>query len=83
MIATQVPDRRKPDAEQVSNSIHWHAMTAEQQLAFYRLQGYGYRLLFVRNLLSGPLAIIAQHAQLATISSAGELDLQPYIRLRA
>lgn len=56
MIATQVPDRRKPDADQVSNSIHWHAMTAEQQLAFYRLQGYGYRLLFVRNLLSGPLA---------------------------
>ncbi|WP_241461155.1 hypothetical protein [Shewanella mangrovi] len=60
----------------------WHSLNAEQKMAFYRLQGYGYRLLFIRKMFSGSLAIIAQNQQLATISSDGEVDLQPSITVR-
>ncbi|WP_228729902.1 hypothetical protein [Shewanella avicenniae] len=65
------------------NEEVWHSLNAEQKMALYRLQGYGYRLLFVRQLFAGPLAIIAQFDQLATISSDGAVDLSPSITLRA
>ncbi|MDF0535158.1 hypothetical protein KDN34_01470 [Shewanella yunxiaonensis] len=67
----------------ISRDTFWDAMTPEQKMAYYRLQGYGYRLLFVRQMYSGPLAIVAQHSQLATINWQGDIDLQPEVKLRA
>lgn len=61
---------------------HWANMTAEQKMGFYQLQAWGYRLLFVRNLPQGPLAIIAQDKDIATLDAEGELDTRPKITLR-
>ncbi|QSX41200.1 hypothetical protein [Shewanella cyperi] len=66
----------------LSHEQHWQAMTAEQKLTLYRLQPWGYRLLFVRNQASAPLAIIAQDQTLATLSADGILDTEPGIVLR-
>ncbi|AZQ13135.1 hypothetical protein STH12_04109 [Shewanella khirikhana] len=61
---------------------HWDTMTAEQKMSLYRLQTWGYRLLFVRNLPQGPLAIIAQDKDIATLDADGELNTRPEITLR-
>ncbi len=61
---------------------HWDTMTAEQKMSLYRLQTWGYRLLFVRNLPQGPLAIIAQDKDIATLDADGELNIRPEITLR-
>ncbi|ABL98616.1 DUF4224 domain-containing protein [Shewanella amazonensis] len=61
---------------------HWNIMTAEQKMSFYRLQAWGYRLLFVRSMPRGPLAVIAQDQELAAITADGELDTNPQIVLR-
>ncbi|MCH1920126.1 hypothetical protein L9G15_11855 [Shewanella sp. A3A] len=65
------------------NDKVWQALTAEQKMAFYRLQGYGYRLLFIRKVYNESLAIVAQNQQLAAIDSEGNIDLDPQIKIRA
>lgn len=65
------------------NEKIWHELTAEQKMAFYRLQGYGYRLLFIRKVYNESLAIVAQNQQLAAIDSEGNIDLDPQIKIRA
>ena len=67
----------------VPNEEVWHSLNAEQKMAFYRLQGYGYRLLFVRRQFNEALAVVAQDHQLATIDCRGEVDMQPTIKVRA
>lgn len=57
-------------------------MSAEQKMALYNLHRFGYRLLFVRHLPSGPLAVIAQQHLLSTIDRHGEVDHNPEIHLR-
>ncbi|MBT1444041.1 hypothetical protein KJI95_05830 [Shewanella sp. JM162201] len=61
---------------------HWETLTAEQKMSLYQLQTWGYRLLFVRNMPSGPLAIIAQDQEIATIDTEGTLNTHPDIHLR-
>jgi hypothetical protein len=75
----KTPDRRK---SRLQNSQHWQAMSAEQKISLYKLQPFGYRLLFVRRLPDGPLAVIAQQNELATLSAIGELNNRPQIQLR-
>lgn len=65
------------------HNIHWQSMNAEQKMSLYSLHAFGYRLLFVRHLNDGPLAIVAQQSQLATILPNGEIDYQPSVKLRA
>lgn len=65
------------------NEEVWHSLNAEQKMAFYRLQGYGYRLLFVRRQFNEAIAVVAQDDQLATIDSHGEVDMRPSIKVRA
>ncbi|WP_258405034.1 hypothetical protein [Shewanella psychrotolerans] len=57
-------------------------MSAEQKMALYSLHRYGYRLLFVRHLPSGPLAVIAQQNQLSIIDRHGDVNHNPKICLR-
>ncbi|QFU21056.1 hypothetical protein FM038_002105 [Shewanella eurypsychrophilus] len=78
-IAQQLQDRRTSPIQQ---SEHWQLMNAEQKMALYSLHRFGYRLLFVRHLPSGPLAIIAQQDQLASICSNGNVDYHPSVQLR-
>ncbi|MPY25503.1 hypothetical protein [Shewanella sp. YLB-07] len=78
-IAQQLQDRRSTVPEQ---SEHWHSMSAEQKMALYSLHRFGYRLLFVRHLPSGPLAVIAQHNQVASICQQGEVDFDTKVQLR-
>ena len=78
-IAQQLQDRRISPIQQ---SEHWQLMNAEQKMALYSLHRFGYRLLFVRHLSSGPLAVIAQQSKLATINCHGEIDYEAKVRLR-
>nr|WP_077753361.1 hypothetical protein [Shewanella psychrophila] len=78
-IAQQLQDRRSTTPEQ---NEHWNSMNAEQKMALYSLHRFGYRLLFVRHLPSGPLAMIAQHNQMASICHHGEVDFDTKVQLR-
>ncbi len=66
----------------IKTQEHWDVMTAEQKMSLYRLQTWGYRLLFVRSSPQGPIAIIAQDKEIATLTAEGELDTDPKIVLR-
>ncbi|MGX9462657.1 hypothetical protein ACWXWU_15705 [Shewanella sp. A14] len=61
---------------------YWDLTTADQKLTLYDLHRYGYRLLFVRHMLKGPVAVICQQDDIAAIYSDGEVDLRPKIPLR-
>ncbi|GIU19722.1 hypothetical protein TUM4644_07850 [Shewanella colwelliana] len=78
-VAQQLQDRR---GTSLHHDEHWNSMSAEQKMALYNLHRFGYRLLFVRHLPSGPLAIIAQQNQLSSIDSHGNVNHNPRIRLR-
>ncbi|MCG9698246.1 hypothetical protein [Shewanella sp. Isolate11] len=78
-IAQQLQDRRGID---LHHDEHWTLMSAEQKMSLYNLHRFGYRLLFVRHLPTGPLAIIAQNDQLSTIDRRGHVDNKPNIHLR-
>ncbi|MDD8060002.1 MULTISPECIES: hypothetical protein [Shewanella] len=79
-VAYQINERR--NTEVLRNDELWDLTTADQKLALYDLHRFGYRLLFVRNMSSGPLAIISQHDDIAVIYADGEVDLRPKITLR-
>lgn len=78
-VAQQLQDRQ---GTSLHHDEHWNSMSAEQKMALYNLHRFGYRLLFVRHLPSGPLAIIAQQNQLSSIDSHGNVNHNPRIRLR-
>ncbi|WP_049763866.1 hypothetical protein [Shewanella halifaxensis] len=67
----------------LDHDTHWDAMSAEQKIALYDLHKFGFRLLFVRHLTSGPLAFIMQNKTLAVISKNGDVDYSPDVKLRA
>ncbi|GGP46631.1 hypothetical protein [Shewanella saliphila] len=79
-VAYQINDRR--NKEVLKNDEHWDLTTADQKLALYDLHRFGYRLLFVRNMLTGPVAVISQQDDIAAIYADGEVDLRPKITLR-
>ena len=78
-VAYALSERR---GETLDQEQHWELMTADQKMALYDLNRFGYRLLFVRMMPEGPLAIIAQQKELAVIDYEGELNLRPDIKLR-
>jgi len=79
----QIAERNQERRNDCHNhKLHWQAMTPEQKMALYQLQTWGYRLLFVRQNHSQPLAVIAQDKELATLDADGILDPQPKIVLR-
>ncbi|WP_226411486.1 hypothetical protein [Shewanella glacialimarina] len=77
--ALDIGDRRSAP---LANSECWELTTAEQKLALYDLHRFGYRLLFVRHTLKGPVAVISQQNDIAAIYQDGEVDLRPNIVLR-
>ncbi|MGI2224232.1 hypothetical protein [Shewanella frigidimarina] len=79
-VAYQINDRRDKDV--IHHDEHWNLTTADQKLALYDLHRYGYRLLFVRHMLKGPMAVISQQDDIAAIYADGEVDLRPLITLR-
>ncbi|MGI2169707.1 hypothetical protein ACROAE_05860 [Shewanella sp. MF05960] len=79
-VAYQINERRHKDM--LKHDEHWDLTTADQKLALYDLHRYGYRLLFVRHMLTGPVAVISQHDDIAAIYADGEVDLRPKITLR-
>ena len=79
-VAYQINDRRDKDV--IHHDEHWNLTTADQKLALYDLHRYGFRLLFVRHMLKGPVAVISQQDDIAAIYADGEVDLRPLITLR-
>ncbi|GGB46516.1 hypothetical protein K8B83_05275 [Shewanella inventionis] len=79
-VAYQLNERRNQEA--IKHDEHWDLTTADQKLALYDLHRFGYRLLFVRHLPTGPVAIISQQDDIAAIYADGEVDLRPKITLR-
>ena len=79
-VAYQINDRRNQSA--LKHDEHWDSTTADQKLALYDLHRFGYRLLFVRHMLTGPVAVISQQDDIAAIYADGEVDLRPKITLR-
>ena len=77
--ALDISERR---GKAISNCDHWELATAEQKLALYDLHRFGYRLLFVRHSVKGPMAVICQQDDIAIIYHDGEVDLRPKIFLR-
>ncbi|GIU15761.1 hypothetical protein [Shewanella sp. MBTL60-007] len=80
LIALQSKEKRKAPRH---HDVHWDAMSAEQKIALYDLHKFGFRLLFVRQLPSGPQAFIMQNKTLAVISKNGDVDYSPDVKLRA
>ncbi|WP_299808746.1 hypothetical protein [uncultured Shewanella sp.] len=80
LIALKSKEKRKTP---LNHDAHWDAMSAEQKIALYDLHKFGFRLLFVRHLFSGPLAFIMQNKTLAVISRNGDVDYKPDVKLRA
>ncbi len=78
-IAQQLQDRR---GMALHHDKHWTLMSVEQKISLYNLHRYGYRLLFVRHLPTGPLAVVSQNDQLSTIDRNGQEDPSPNIHLR-
>jgi hypothetical protein len=79
-VAYQINDRRNKDV--LNHDEHWDLTTADQKLALYNLHRYGYRLLFVRHMPRGLVAVICQQDDIAAIYADGEVDLRPQIILR-
>ncbi|QDE32630.1 hypothetical protein [Shewanella polaris] len=79
-VAYQINNRRNKDV--LHHDEYWDLTTADQKLALYDLHRYGYRLLFVRHMLKGPVAVICQQDDIAAIYADGEVDLRPKITLR-
>ncbi|GGP87538.1 hypothetical protein [Shewanella ulleungensis] len=79
-VAYQINERRNKDI--LKHDEHWDLTTADQKLALYDLHRFGYRLLFVRHMLTGPVAVISQQDDIAAIYADGEVDLRPKITLR-
>lgn len=77
--AQDISERR---TESLSNEDHWDLTSAEQKIALYDLHRFGYRLLFVRHTLKGPIAFVSQQDDIAIIHPDGEVDLRPKITLR-
>ncbi|GAA0787209.1 MULTISPECIES: hypothetical protein [Pseudomonadati] len=77
--ALDISERR---GHSIANSEHWEQASAEQKLALYDLHRFGYRLLFVRHSLKGPIAVVCQQDDIAVIYHDGEVDLRPKITLR-
>ncbi|MCL1143729.1 hypothetical protein [Shewanella gaetbuli] len=78
-VAHEINERRDSP---LSNEQHWENLTADQKVALYDLNRFGYRLRFVRQTLKGPLAIVSQQDDIAVIHPDGEVDLRPKITLR-
>ncbi len=78
-IAQQLQDRR---GMTLHHDKHWALMSVDQKISLYNLHRYGYRLLFVRHLPSGPLAVISQDNHLSTLDSDGQVEHKPNIHLR-
>ena len=77
--ALDISERR---GHSIANSEHWEQASAEQKLALYDLHRFGYRLLFVRHTLNGPVAFVSQQDDIAIIHPDGEVDLRPKLTLR-
>lgn len=67
---------------ELHHDVHWENMSLSQKISLYELHRYGYRLLFVRDMPSGPLAVTAQEQSLATIDFEGTVEHNPVITLR-
>ncbi|PMG27327.1 hypothetical protein BCU94_19055 [Shewanella sp. 10N.286.52.C2] len=78
-VAYQLSERRETPR---SHEEHWELLTADQKVALYDLNRFGYRLLFVRSMPEGPLAVISQQDDIAIIDHEGELNLHPNLTLR-
>ncbi|KPZ72274.1 MULTISPECIES: hypothetical protein [Shewanella] len=78
-VAYAIGERR---GEPLDQEQHWERMTADQKMALYDLNRFGYRLLFVRMMPEGPLAVVSQQSELAVIDFEGEVNLRPDIKLR-
>lgn len=60
----------------------WQRLSMDQKFGVYQLNKFGFELAFIRNLASGPLAVVRRNRDYATVDHSGDVDLQPHIQLR-
>ncbi len=60
----------------------WDKLSLAQKFAASSLIQFGYDLNYIRNSRVGSLAILLCNGNVATISSEGEIDTSPDIRIR-
>jgi len=63
-------------------SLLWDKLTLAQKFAASSLLQFGYHLTFLRNSRNGSLAILLCENNIATITSDGEIDTSPDIKIR-
>ena len=68
-------------AEQDISNL-WDKLTLAQKFAASSLLQFGYHLKYLRNSQQGTTAILLCETNIATISSAGEIDTSPNINIR-
>jgi len=74
-------ERRDVTNNQVSDC--WDDLTLAQKFSASSLNQFGYELAFIRDYNSGSLAILICDDKIATISTVGEINTSPSIRLRS
>lgn len=72
-------ERRQYSAEQATL---WDKLTLAQKFAASSLTQFGYDLTFIRNSSRGSLAVLLCNGNAATITSEGEIDTAPDIKIR-
>lgn len=60
----------------------WQRLSMDQKFGVYQLSKFGFELAFIRNLASGPLAVLRRNRDYATVDQKGDVDLQPQIKIR-
>lgn len=60
----------------------WQRLSMDQKFGVYQLSKFGFELAFIRNLASGPLAVVRRNRDYATVDQTGDVDLQPQIKIR-
>ena len=60
----------------------WEKLSLAQKFAASSLSQFGYDLTYIRNSNAGNLAILLCNGSAATISSEGEIDTSPNIKIR-
>ncbi len=60
----------------------WQRLSMDQKFGVYQLSKFGFELAFIRNLASGPLAVVRRSRDYATVDHSGSVDLNPAIEIR-
>lgn len=77
---SEAPTERRHGAFEAKD--WWQRLSMDQKFGVYQLSKFGFELAFIRNLASGPLAVVRRNRDYATVNHSGDVDLTPAIQIR-